>query len=541
MNKEANSLIMTLAVVGSLVFVNVIGWNLFSRLDLTADQRFTLSPSTTAMLDRLEDPVTIRAYFSEQMSPRFSNNRRYVRDILDEYYSASNGRVVYEFIDPVSEETQEDKEKKKDLKKDIFGRIVREKTSVETELEGLGVQPIQDTVVEGDGLENRKVYMGIVIKKGDETEVIPAVTDTTTLEYDLTTMIRKLTRTKTPKVRIVSGFGGPTEQEGLQYLTAILKENYDIASLDLNADATIPDDVDAIVLAGPTQTLSDGAQREIDRFIASGGSAALFLDDNDIDLRSLQPTPINHGLKPVLATYGVKFTDEYVLDPECQTISVSGGQSFGGIPISQPVKYPLIPSPQQLNPEHPVTSGLGQTSFPFTKGVVVDAREGLESNALAQSSAKARLLKGALDTNPFSLRQITLDRVTDEATHNFLVTAKGPMQSHFAAAVEGEAVPVTGEARLIIGGTSRFIRDELMRSPMHQALALNLMDWLLLDEALLSMRTRGLTAAPFDPELSDGTRGTIKYGNMLGLPIAFVLFGLIRWRMRESKRSSVKF
>lgn len=538
MSKETNSLVMTLAVVGSLVFINIIGWGAFARLDLTEDQRFTLSPATRAMLDRLEDPVTIRAYFSEQMSPNFSNNRQYVRDILDEYYSASDGRVVYEFIDPVTQETAEDKEKKEDLKKDIFGRIVREKTSVEQELEQLGVQAIQDRVIKGDSFEDRKVYMGLVIKQGEDTEVLPAVTDPGTLEYDLTTMIRKLTRTSTPKVRVVSGFGGPTEQEGLQYLFAILKENYDVASLDLNTDATIPEDVSAIVLVGPTQALSDAAKREIDRYISSGGAAALFLDDNDIDLRTLQPTPVEHGLKPVLATYGVTVTDQYVVDQQNEVISVNSGQSLGGIPIPQRIGYPLIPSPEQLDPDNPITRGLGRIAFPFVKAVTVAEREGLEVASLATSSRESFLLN-QLDTNPFNLRQLSRDQVGAQGPHTLLATLKGPLAAHFTDG-DGETLS-GGDARLLVAGTSRFIRDELMRSPMAQALALNLMDWLLLDEALLGMRTRGLTAAPFDESLDDGGRTTIRYGNMLGLPIAFVLFGLIRWRMREAKRSSVKF
>ncbi|MEM6732660.1 MAG: GldG family protein, partial [Myxococcota bacterium] len=517
MNKAANTAVLAVAVIGSLLFLNILGGNIFSRLDLTGDQRFTLSAATRTMLDRLDDPVTIRAYFSEKMSPRFANNRRYVRDILDEYFAASNGRVVYEFIDPVAEETEEDKAKKKDLKKDIFGRIVREKTSVEEELEREGIAAIQDQVLEGDGLETRKVYMGIVVKHGDDSEVIPAVQDTSTLEYELTTMIRKLTRTTTPKVAVVSGFGGPSEQEGLNGLFQILRAQYDVIALDLAADPTIPDDVSAVMVIGANQALSNEAKRELDRFITAGGSAAFFLDDYDVDLRTLQTTDVDHGLDALLAAYGVSFTDSLVLDPECQTIQVQGGASIGGIPIPQPVKYPLIPSPKQLNPENPITRGLGQSAFPFVNGVNVDAPEGVESASLAVSSSKARLLKGALNTDPFALQRLTLDQVSEEGTHDFLVTVKGTLPSLYPAP-DGQEVTV-GDARLLVAGTSRFIRDEiLMRSAVHQNLTLNMIDWMLLDEALLKVRTRGLTSAPIE-ELSDGTRATIRYANMVGLPL----------------------
>lgn len=544
MSKGVNSVVLTVAVIGSLIFVNVIGRSVFGRLDLTEDQRFTLSAATRTMLDRLDDPVTIRAYFSENMSPRFSNNRRYVRDILDEYYSASDGAVVYEFIDPVAEETEEDRKKKKDLQQDIFGRIVREQTSVEQELEALGIQPVQDTVVEGDGLENRKVYMGIVVKEGDESEVIPVVGDTGTLEYDLTTMIRKLTRPKTPKLAVVSGFGGPTQQEGLQLLFGLLQESYEVESLDLASTPVIADDVDAILVVGPTQTLSDEAKQELERFVTSGRAAGFFLDDYDIDPRSLTPTPIEHGLASTLGAWGVSLSDQMVVDPECQTITISGGASLGGIPIPQPIQYPLMPLPRQLNPDHVITRGLGDTAFPFVKAVELSLPDGseVETAVLAQSSAQARLLKGELDTNPFNLQKLTFDQVTESGARNFLVALNGALASSAIVPQEvesEEAEAVTaGNARLIVGGTSRFLRDETMRSPAHQALALNMMDWLVLDEALLKVRTRGLASAPIS-ELSDSTRASIRYGNIVGLPLLFVVFGLIRWRAREARRSSV--
>jgi hypothetical protein len=57
-------------------------------------------------------------------------------------------------------------------------------------------------------------------------------------------------------------------------------------------------------------------------------------------------------------------------------------------------------------------------------------------------------------------------------------------------------------------------------------------------EALLSVRSRGLAAAPLG-EVSDGGRNAMKLANVVGLPFAFVAFGLIRWRMREARRGKV--
>ena len=90
---------------------------------------------------------------------------------------------------------------------------------------------------------------------------------------------------------------------------------------------------------------------------------------------------------------------------------------------------------------------------------------------------------------------------------------------------------------LVAGGAS-FVTDQFL-SGGNQALLLNIIDWLVLDEALLAVRSRGLGAAPLD-ELSDGKRNTVKYLNILGVPLAFAAVGVTRWRLREKKRREVK-
>jgi hypothetical protein len=74
----------------------------------------------------------------------------------------------------------------------------------------------------------------------------------------------------------------------------------------------------------------------------------------------------------------------------------------------------------------------------------------------------------------------------------------------------------------------------------NQALLLNVADWMLLDQSLLAMRARGLAVAPLQTELSDATRNGLKLGNALGIPVLLALYGVFRWRMRESRRALVK-
>src|ERR1700690_2360121 len=99
--KNKKSLInFILLVVGILILVNILSDSYFFRLDFTADKRYTLSKATNDILSTLKEPVTIKAYFSENLPPDISKTKRDFKELLIEYANRSKGKVVYEFINP---------------------------------------------------------------------------------------------------------------------------------------------------------------------------------------------------------------------------------------------------------------------------------------------------------------------------------------------------------------------------------------------------------------------------------------------------------
>jgi gliding-associated putative ABC transporter substrate-binding component GldG len=507
------------------VLINIVGIKTFGRADLTRDDQFTLASATQDTLRLLHDPVTVKAYFSKNMPPPFSTNARYVRDLLEEYYARSDGYFRFEFIDPLEEETAADKEKKKDVKQDIFGRAVREATSVETELQSLGIPPRQVQVREEDKVEVKRAYMGIAIHYGDKTEVIPVVSDTTTLEYDMTTLMRKLTRERAPKVVLASSSSEFNPAESLGRVHGLLTQLYDVQSQSIGA--SIDEGTNALVLVGGESEFSEEARKAVDAFLATGGSVAMFLDKVKPDLRTLEAKPAAHGLGDQLKTYGITIGDGLVLDAECATISVQ--QQRGFMRISQPVPYPYMPIAKGLDPDHPVTRRLGQIAFPFMSPLTV--KDGIDAKVLATSSEQGWIAQEPFNMDP--MQRWTQDSVGAQGVHNLVVTVTGALAPHYPDSAPETAKP----ARLLVAGGSAFLDDQFLNQS-GQAFVLNMMDWLLLDDALLAMRSRGIAALPLE-EMGDGTRSLIKVGNIAGLPLCFVAFGMLRWRARESRRGKV--
>ena len=89
-----------LLVAGIIVLVNILSDNFFLRLDFTEDNRYTLSQATKDILASLKEPVTITAYFTEEVPPEVAKTKRDFKDLLVEYSNLSKGMINYQFIDP---------------------------------------------------------------------------------------------------------------------------------------------------------------------------------------------------------------------------------------------------------------------------------------------------------------------------------------------------------------------------------------------------------------------------------------------------------
>ena len=158
-------------VLGVVLFlaVNIVSntWLSAARLDLTENGLYTVSPGTRATLGKLQEPVTLRFYFSREAASGYASLVAYagrVRDLLQEYASLSGGRVIVQEIDPAPFTPAED----------------------DAVAQGLTGAPTQD---------GESVYFGLV---GNNTlnghEVVPFFDQSREqyLEYDLTSMIYKL-------------------------------------------------------------------------------------------------------------------------------------------------------------------------------------------------------------------------------------------------------------------------------------------------------------------------------------------------------------
>ncbi len=525
MKNTNNLVVFVISAFACLVFINLIGLNKFWRIDLTSDKKYTLSKASKETVENLSDMVTVSAYFTEGLPPPYAQNSRYVNDLLEEYLAAAKGKFAFEFLDPTKAETTQDKEKKKNKQKNIFGQIVREATSVENELGNLGLQPVEIRVIEDDQQQTKRAYMGIVIRYQEKHEVIPVVQNLADLEINITSLIKKLSRTKHSSIGLIKNknYAGRIDS-----FTNLLSKDITIKEIDLATQEVIEPDIDALIVLGAGDHFGADGAAKIENYLALGKSASFFMDRFNIDARSFTasaegPKSSTYSIINLLTKYGIEIPANLVADAACASLNMQEERS--GFTFNVPVKYPFIPEIKNLSFESQITKGLSGLIFPFASALKITPKDNLKIDVLASTSKVSWLEVEPLDINP--RRNWSELDISPSGPHPVLVQAIGKL------------LPSAPESRLVVAGSSVFLWNEFA-TEANQTIGLNIVDWMLADSSLLSMRARSFLDVPLDADISDTKRQTVKYGNILGVPFLLALYGLIRWRLRESYRKSLK-
>lgn len=165
-----------LAYLAAVVLINMVGITLFFRVDLTANQVYSLSEVSREVVSSLKEPLTIKVFFTKNLPAPHNNTERYLHDLLEEYALNGNRYFNYRFYDvsPESESVNPDARENQELAKNY------------------GIHPVQIQAIEEDEVKFKLAYMGLVLLHGDVIERIPALTSTEGLEYTITTAIQKL-------------------------------------------------------------------------------------------------------------------------------------------------------------------------------------------------------------------------------------------------------------------------------------------------------------------------------------------------------------
>lgn len=496
--------ITTLLVIFIVVVVNLLSNEFHFRLDLTEDNQYTLSDATEDILGNLEEPVSVKAYFSENMPPSIAKSRRDFQELLVEYAAKSGGMLQYEFIDPGASE------------------------AIANEAMQNGVQSIVITVREKDESKQQKAFLGAVVSIGDKKEVLGYIPPDFPIEYGLSSAIKKLSIDNKPGIGFLQGHGEPSLYE-LQQAQTQLSVLYNPIPVTLSDTTGIPPDVKTLVVIRPTDSVSAVDFTKLDAFLAGGGNMVVAINRVNGDLQNAQGSAVSTGFETWLAQKGLIVEPNFITDARCAQVTAQQQTPFGM--MQSQMAFPYLPIAATFR-NHPITKGLEAMVFQFASQLTFAGDTSVRFTPLVLSSERSNVLPAPVffDINKqWTEADLPLSGITIAAT----------LEGRLSGSASSRMV-VIGDGDFPVNG---YGQQAQRLSPDNVNFLSNAIDWLTDDTGLIELRTKGTTGRPIN-EMEESTRTILKYTNFL-LPLVLVLiYGLIRFqrnRMRRLRRMSENY
>jgi len=496
-DNNKKTFITYLSIVGAiLIILNIVSRNVFHRWDLTDNKMYSLSKSSKSVVGKIDDRLTMKIYFSDNLPGEYGNNRRYLQDMLEEYAAYSKGKIHFEFY-----RTNDDEKLQEDAQKS-------------------GIQPVQLQVIENDKIEVKRVYMGMIFLYEDEREAIPIIQTTTGLEYEITTKIQMLVNNNSKTI----AFANTSSQNNIknETVTQLLSQRYVVRNISLNQE--IFDDISLILLNGIEDSLSEDEQNNLERFVNRGGNLLLTQNRIKTDLATQQANKIESNIFTWLTSHGLNIEPNLVLDLNCGKVNVQQNLGFLRIPV--PMDYPFLPIIKQgnFNDEMIMVSGLERLRLMFPSEIKIN--DSLFSIIpLFKSSNQSTIMQEFFNLNPDPNANPSFQKLNEP----------GKILGAMAEISNGDI-----KSHIILISDSKFMLDEGGgASGENHIFIMNAVDYLLGDRDLIALRSREITNRPLQ-ELDDVKKSRWKWINILLPSILIIIFGFLRLRNENNRAKILK-
>lgn len=426
-----------------------------ARLDLTENRAFTLDSGSLSILRNLEEPLTLKFYYSQRLAANIPALRFYgqrVRDILEEIVTHAEGKIKLDVIDPPA-----------------FSDIEEQAVA-----QGLVAQPINT---------GELLYFGLAgFNLVDQIEIIPwfGVARAQYLEYDLMRLIYNLNTPIKPALGVISNLPLDTGTGGLMaalqgqsqpfLIYSELTDRFDVRFLNMQ-DSKIPAEIRVLLIAHP-RPLSPQMLYAIDQFVMRGGRVIGFIDPySEVSLTAGangSPLPghtAQSSLAPLMETWGVDMDGTKIIADRLRAQRVATGHDARR-QLADYILWMALKS-GDMNSEDIITANIDQLNIGTAGALTHRADATSRFTPLVSSSADA-----ALYPRDYVISAPTPDallaRFTPEGQYVIAARIEGTVRSAFLDGAppleDGEQsarphIAATDSAHIVLFADSDFFDD----------------------------------------------------------------------------------
>ena len=572
---KKNDILQFFLNLGILVVVGVIAQLLFTKIDLTEEKRHTLTDATIDMLAELDDQVYVKCYLHGEFPAKFKRLEQAIQERLDEFVDYSDGSVSYDFIDPYEIDD------------------ARTKSEVETALIEQGLQftvlPYEDNGAIGyDKIwpcaiityRNQDIPVNLYKSQDPNPSEQMVNGSVNNLEYELASKLRTLLSQDRPTIAVLEGHGELDDMEMSDFLQSLADQQYLIERVEIDGQLTALSDkfekmkyrtnkYDLLIVAKPDSMIDNKDKILIDQYLMNGGKILWMIDPVLTDLDSLRNKQQTYGvsnemgLYDMLFDYGVRLNRGIVLDYQCAPIAFDAG------PKGNQRNYELFDwyyAPVILPGDtvHPIAANLDPIFMEFASSLeFVGEDTSVRKTPLLVSSPLSKLIKTPVRVNtavvnfgidyfrngnqPQQVMGALLEgRFNSNFTYRIPDTLKTDTIFSFRETSRPTKMIVIadgdiGRQNIIEGSDGRFPIplgfDRYTQRVLYdnREFLLNAVNYLLDDQALISMRSRNIVLRELNEERILEERTKWQVLNVAIPLLAVIIFGFLQGAMRKRK------
>ena len=554
--EKKNGFKKTLKLLSILLIANISSSSFNTRIDFTADKRFTLNNESISIVKNIDSNINIQVLLTGDLPTGFKQLESEIKRTLEDF-ETYNSNITFSFVDPFE------------------GKNTAQRNEITEQLNSSGLLPINLEVNRNGERKSKYIFPWAVVKKENKAVKVNLLKNKIgisaeeqlnnsieNIEYALIDAINKIQQTSKPKVAILKGHNELNDA----YLTDFLqseREYYQFERLKLNSNTSVfelekkLDELDALIIVKPSTKFTDKEKLLIDQFIMNGGKTMWLLDGVYADMDSLMHDgkmlafPRDLGLTDMLFKYGFRVNGDLVKDLQLSPIKLASGK------VGNNVQYHTLPWPYYPlsipNSKHPIVKNIEAVKFQFASSIDTIWTPNLKKEILLKSSTKSNIF-GV----PNFIELSEVSKPIDEKTYKSGQQVLGLLlEGSFSSAYNDKILPYTPKKykrsslknKMIVYSDGDLIANQfqdgqplplgydkwLNKQYGNKELLENSLSYLLDNSEILNLKRKDVTLRLLDKKMVKKERSFWQLINIVLPVVLLVIFGSIFIFVRRKK------
>lgn len=517
-----------------ILMINIVGNLFFYRLDLTQDQRYTLSNQTKEIVNNIDNPILVEVYLKGNFPSEFKRLQLETTQILEEL-QAINNKIVIKFIDPLP---------------------------IAEELINNGLTPSRLTAQENGSVSETIIFPWAVIHYKEKYELVSLLKNNflgdsdeqlqqsiQNLEFAFAEGFQKLTLVKSKKIAVLRGNGELDDIYLADFLKTLGKQ-YHLAPFTLDSVSKNPiktlqqlKDFDLAIITKPSQKFTEEEKYTLDQYSMKGGKTLWLIDQVQAELDSLMSTgtspilPRDLNLTDLFFAYGFRINYNVVQDLYSSKITLATGNIGNQPQYSQFLwnYFPLILSKNS----HVINKNIEPVQLKFPSNIDTLPNQ-IKKTILLESSPLSKIDGVPTLVSFESLLEKPNPELFKGKRNIFGVLLEGNFESAYKNRVQPyqtiDFKTESANTKMIIISDGDIIANQIHKGePMplgqdkwtnslygNKAFLLNAVNYLLDDNGLISVRNKSVEIKLLDKEKTYKERNFWKAFNVI-IPLVLLM------------------